>query len=373
MGDANKYWIDLNGVIGLQQKLLNVINTDAAPGDAAVVGEINQTLAGVANSLQTANSSINPTLTYQQEVNDILQRENRRLTTRKNAIDVAYEGQKRMVSLTDSITAKNQAYNYMLFVLVLTLLAFVGIKFLHSFEQIPPTLLDILSIVIVSLGLIYCIYLYIDIQRRYNMNFNQITLAEPVKKTPDEIQKEMEKNIKAGNLYGLAKDTNTASGCQGSKCCPTDTTFNEKYSVCVPDKVPFDIPGLTVGTKDNYKYFAAVGANGDVTYEWRNALQSKPVGCDTRTSSQIAGNVPANGVANYDSIILGCKPVTSGFTTISGSSNVAKQQTLFQSSNVAKQQTLFQSSNVAKQQTLRGSSADAKPFSASEFADYSRV
>jgi hypothetical protein len=367
MGDANKYWIDLNGVIGLQQKLLNVIKTDAAPGDAAVVGEINQTLAGVANSLQTANSSINPTLTYQQEVNDILQRENRRLTTRKNAIDVAYEGQKRMVFLTDSITAKNQAYNYMLFVLVLTLLAFVGIKFLHSFEQIPPTLLDILSIVIISLGLIYCIYLYMDIQRRYNMNFNQITLAEPVKKTPEETQKDMEKNIKAGNLYGLTKSTNTASGCQGSKCCPTDTTFNEKYSVCVPDKVPFDTPGLTVATKDNYKYFAAVGANGDVTYEWRNASQAKPVGCDTRTSSQIAGNVPTNGLANYDSIILGCKPVTSGFTTMSGCSNVAKQQTLFQSSNV------HGSSNVAKQQTLFQSSADAKPFSASEFADYSRV
>jgi len=346
MGDANRYWNDLNGVIGLQQKLLNVIKTDAAPGDAAAVGEINQTLAGVATSLQTANSSIGPTLTYQQEVNDILQRENRRLSVRKDAVDKAYEGQKRMVSLTDSITAKNQAYNYMLFVLVLILFLFVGIKFLYSFEQIPSALLDILSIVIISLGLIYCIYLYMDIQRRYNMDFKQITLEEPVKKTPDEIQKDMEKNIKAGNLYGLAKNTNTASGCRGSACCPTGTKFNEKYNVCVPDMVPADKSTVNI---DNWKYFATVGTNGNITYEWRDATLAKPTGCDTRTSDQIAGNVPANGLANYDATILGCKPVTSGFTTMVGSSNVAKQQ------------------------TLHGSSADAKPFSADEFADYSRV
>ena len=333
MGDANRYWNDLNGVIGLQQKLLNAINTNAASGDAAVVGEINTKLADVAISLQTANSAIGPTLTYQQEVNDILQRENRRLSVRKDAVDKAYEGQKRMVSLTDSITAKNQAYNYILFVLVLTLFLFVGIKFLYSFEQIPSALLDILSIVIISLGFIYCIYLYMDIQRRYNMDFKQITLAEPVKKTPDEIQKDMENNIKSGNLYGLAKNTNTASGCRGSACCPTGTTFNEKYNVCVPDKVPFDTPTLTGATKDNWKYFATVGTNGNITYEWRDATLAKPAGCDTRTPTQISGNVPANGLANYDATILGCKPVTSGFTTISG----------------------------------------AKPFSANEFSDYSRV
>lgn len=364
MGDANRYWIDLSGVIGLQQRLLNVIRTDAAPDDAAVVGEINTKLADVAAALQTANSAIGPTLTYQQEVNDILQRENQRLSVRKDAIDKAYEGQKRMVSLTDSITAKNQAYNYMLFVLVLTLFLFVGIKFLYSFEQIPSALLDILSIVIISLGLIYCIYLYMDIKRRYNMDFKQITLAEPVKKTPDEIQKDMENNIKSGNLYGLAKNTNTASGCRGSACCPTGTTFNEKYNVCVPNVVPADKATTNIG---NWKYFATTGANGAVTYDWRDATLAKPTGCDTRTSAQISGSDPANGLSNYDATILGCKPVTSGFTTMFGSSNVAKQQTLFQSSNVAKQQTFFQSSNV------HGSSADAKPFSADEFADYGRV
>ena len=351
MGDANRYWNDLNGVIGLQQRLLNVIQTDAAPDDAAVVSDINTKLAEIATSLQTANSAIGPTLTYQQEVNDILQRENTRLSVRKDAIDKAYEGQKRMVSLTDSITAKNQAYNYMLFVLVLTLFLFVGIKFLYSFEQIPSALLDILSIVIISLGLIYCIYLYMDIQRRYNMNFNQITLAEPVKKTPDEIQKDMENNIKSGNLYGLAKNTNTASGCRGSACCPTGTTFNEKYNVCVPNVVPADKATINIG---NWRYFATTGANGDVTYEWRDATlrtTATPAGCDTRTSNSAS----ANGLSNYDATILGCKPVTSGFTTMVGSSNV------------------HGSSNVAKQQTLHGSSADAKPFSADEFADYGRV
>ncbi len=322
------YWIDLSGIIGLQKTLLTEIVNTPAGGDAAVVGQINAALGGIAGNLSAANSAIGPTLTYQQEVNDILQRENRRLTTRKDAIDKAYEGQKRMVSLTDSITAKNQAYNYILFILVLVLLAFVGIKFLYSFEVIPSTLLDILNIAVLSIGFIYCIYLYIDIQRRYNMDFNQITLAEPAKKTPEQIQKDMENNIKSGNLLGLIKNTNTASGCTGSACCPTGTTFNEKYNVCVPNVVPFGTSGVTDSNKNDWKYFATKDATtGDVTYTWKNAAAATPGGCGS--------------VDKYDATILGCKPTTSGFTTLSG--------------------------------TIQVSSADAKPFSATEFTDYSKV
>lgn len=318
------YWIDLSGIIGLQKTLLTDISRDPATGDDVAVSDVNAALGGIAGNLRAADSAIGPTLTYQQEVNDILQRENRRLTTRKDAIDKAYEGQKRMVSLTDSITAKNQAYNYILFILVLVLLAFVGIKFLYSFEVIPSTLLDILNIAVLSIGFIYCIYLYIDIQRRYNMDFNQITLAEPTKKTPEQIQKDMENNIKSGNLLGLAKNTNTASGCTGSACCPTGTTFNEKYNVCVPNVVPFGTSGVTDNNKNDWKYFATKDATtGDVTYTWKDAAAAS--GCGS--------------VANYDATILGCKPTTttSGFTTLSISS------------------------------------ADAKPFSATEFTDYSKV
>jgi hypothetical protein len=154
------------------------------------------------------------------------------------------------------------------------------------------------------------------------MDFNQITLEEPVKKTPEQIQRDTDANVKSGNLYGLAKGSNTASGCKGSACCPTGTTFNEKYNVCVPNMVPIDeAPTLTSGNKGNWKYFATTdSATGVVTYRWRDATLSttaNPAGCDTRTAGQVQTGVAPNGLSNYDSSILACK-VTSGFTTLSG-------------------------------------------------------
>lgn len=321
-----QYWIDLSGVINLQKSLLTQIQGSAANGDAAVVGDINTALSGIASNLSASDSAIGPTLTYQQEVKDILDRENARLTNRKNAIDKAYDGQKRMVALTDSVTAKNRAYNMILLVLVVVLLFVFLIKLVHSFELIPSILVDILIIIVVAIGLIICVYFYIDIKRRSNMDFNQITLAEPAKKTPDQIQKEAEQNAKSGNLGALVQNSNAASGCKGSACCPTGTTFNEKYNVCVPDMVPFGTAGVDNTNKGNYKFFAS-GPSGSVTYTWKDATAATPTGCGS--------------VNNYDPTILACKPTTSGFTTILG---------------------------AAEERDL-----GAKPFSATEYTEYSKV
>ena len=303
-------WNDLKNVVDLQKGLLTSIGTSANADDSNAVANINVSLSNLSGNLSAANSAIGPTLTYQQEVKAILDRENNRLATRKVAIDSAYDGQKRMVNLTDSITAKSKAYNYILFILVLTLVLFVLIKMLYSIEGIPQTLLDILSVVVISLGLVYCVYLYIDIKRRYNMDFNQITLAEPVKKTPAEIQKDQEKNAKAGDLYKLAKSANAASGCQGSACCPAGTTFNEINNICVADFVPANVATTNI---TNWKYFIKDNAWHDVTGN------VGLLGC----ANNIVG-ATNNGLANYDSVKLACKVIVSPFTTISGNFDLAK-------------------------------------------------
>ena len=305
MSQANEqYWIDLSGIIGLQKGLITNLGSNGliAEGSPAIntIADINTSLNNLSTNLQNANSAIGPTLTYQKEVKTILDRENARLTNRKIAIDSAYDGQKRMITLTNSITAKNQAYNFMLFIMVLTLFGFLLIKMLYSVEAIPSFLLDILSVAVISIGIIYCFYLYIDIKRRSNMDFNKVSLAEPDKKTPDQIAKEQQANVKTGNLLKIAN----VGICQGSACCPSDSTFNVKYKVCVANGVPASVSTTNI---DNYKYFA----NADKTYEWRDA------------------NATCNGLANYDSTILACKSAAS--------------------------------SNVA-----------AEPFSATEFAEYSK-
>ena len=289
-----KYWIDLSGIIGLQKRLITDLSSNGLikEGSPAVqtITDINTSLSGLSKNLTNANSSIRPTLTYQKEVKTILNRENARLTNRKIAIDAAYDGQKRMINLTNSITAKNQAYNYMLLIVVLTLFGFLLIKMLYSVEAIPSFLLDILSVAVISIGIIYCFYLFIDIKRRSNMDFNQVSLAEPANKTPHQITKEQQANVKSGNLLKI----NNVDNCQGSTCCPSDSTFNDKYKICVANGVPATT--VSNGTiPANYKYFA----NANKTYEWRDA------------------NAACKGLANYDSTILACKPVVSAFTTLS--------------------------------------------------------
>lgn len=330
-------WMDLKSIVDLQKKLLvNIrdIPSDGnlgSSGDAIAVANINKSLGTLSNNLDNATSAIGPTLTYQQEVRRILNRENARLVNKKRAVDSAYDGQKRMISLTNSTTAKNKAYNYILFIMVLILFLFVVIKHLYNIEGISHALLDISNVVVISLGLVYCLYLYSDIRRRYNMDFNQITLEEPIRKTPEQIQKDIDDNRKSGNLYALAKGSNSASGCQGSACCPNGSTFNEKYNICVPDMVPADKNGVTSANAQNWKYFATKNADGVITYEWRDVRSDAPVGCNTLG---LNGN---DGFSKYDASALSCKTTTSAFTTLSGNSG------------------------------------QAKPFSADEFVEYGRV
>lgn len=302
MSQANeKYWIDLNGIIGLQKKLITDLSSNGliAEGSPAVqtITDINASLRGLSKNLKDANSEIRPTLTYQREVKTILNRENARLTNRKIAIDSAYDGQKRMINLTNSITAKNQAYNYMLFIIVLTLFGFLLIKMLYSVEAIPSFILDISSVAVISIGIIYCVYLFIDIKRRSNMDFNQVSLAEPDKKSLDQIAKEQQANVKSGNLLKI----NNIDNCQGSTCCPSDSTFNDKYKICVANGVPASSISANA-VPANYKYFA----NADKTYAWRDA------------------NAECKGLANYDQTILACKPAPSTVSAFTTLSNVAE-------------------------------------------------
>ena len=85
------------------------------------------------------------------------------------------------------------------------------------------------------------------------------------------------------------------NGCVKEACCPQGSTFNDKFSICVPDLPPND--GIT---KTGFKYFVA-------SKSWEDPA--------TKCSS----------VTNYSFAELACTGNTvSGFTTISATSDIAK-------------------------------------------------
>ena len=163
-------------------------------------------------------------------IQNILDAEVSRLNGRKDAIDNAEEERKRIIKLTMSATERQQAYNNIYIVIVITLAIFVGVKLIYQFELVPDFILDILSALVISAGLIYCIILYSDIIRRTKMDFSQIDLGSPIVKSQIEIDKENADLIKSGSLAAIATKANEGK-CVGEACCST-TNWDSENSRC---------------------------------------------------------------------------------------------------------------------------------------------
>lgn len=289
---ATNSYIDLKNLIGLQR---DFIGSAGAAGnvDAAALSTLDLGLRRLSTGLETAGQSIGPTLTYQTDVQNILEREKGRLEAKKSTIDAAYQGQKRMVDLTNSATKKTQAYNLILVVAVITFLVVLGIKQIYDNGIIPNTVLDIMNIAILSAGMIYCIVLYMDASRRSNMDFDQIALDSPPQKSQAEIDADRANRLASGELSSATSSAN--AGCAGAECCPAGSTFNEYYKICVPDIAPL---GSVSEAKAFYDDSSRVIA-------WRNPATATPAGC--------------GAVDKYDPLKLACKVAAQGFETMNTS------------------------------------------------------
>ena len=280
-------WFNLNSIVGLQKDLIKDLSGNTSP-DAQLA--INNTASKLSELSDTVNkSSVLPTLTYQDEVNTILVRENERLADRKRAIDAAEVGQKRMVDLTTNATHRNKALNKMYVVATIAILCYLGIRILINSGMVPEKITDILFIFLVTGTTILLINMYYDYDRRNNMDYNMIDLGEP---------KQLTGSAATGDAASKNLLESRFNGCVREACCTEASTFNDKYSICVPNLPPFDSPGITTDNFTKYKYFIA-------SKQWENA------------------ETKCGGVDKYSLAELACNQVA-GFTTISATSDYAK-------------------------------------------------
>ena len=287
-------YIDLQNLVGMQRQFIGSAGAAGANG-ATAISTLDTKLGELSTSLNSAGQSIGPTLTYQSEVKTILDREKSRLEAKKSTIDAAYQGQKRMVDLTNSNTKKNRAVNLILMILVITFLVVLGIKQIYDNGIIPNTVLDIMNIIILAVGIIYSFVLYADASNRSNMDFDQITLDQPPRKSQDELDAERANQLSSGQLSAATAGAN--AGCVGAECCPAGSTFNEYNRVCVPGK-PTTAAATDVAFYDTQTRVIS----------WRNPA--------TATTAAIPGCGSAD---NYDPLKLACKTTTQGFTTMTTS------------------------------------------------------
>jgi hypothetical protein len=167
---------------------------------------------------------------------DLLNGEVDRLNDRKVAIDEAEHERKRIVSFNISATERQKAYNNIYLVGVAVLIVVVVIKMIYQFDLVPDAILDILTAFAISAGLIYGLILYSDIIRRSNMDFSRINLEI----TPNKTETQKESDINSGNLSAVQGESSEGK-CIGAACCTADQTYNEVFSICVPNKVPIGV------------------------------------------------------------------------------------------------------------------------------------
>lgn len=241
---------DVPNIVNLQKSLITNLS-----GDNQAMNELALKVDGISDAVTTSNANILPTLTKQNDVDAVLEREKTRLLERKQAIDSAGVGQQRLIDLTRNATQRSRAINNIYIVGVVGLLLYLAVRFASGF--LPELISDVLLIVVVSVTLLMMLKMYADLQRRNNMDFDSISLGEPSKmvgKSTPGSSSDSEGSAGAGLI-----ESRIGGGCVKEACCPEGTTYNEKYAICIANEVPFsqkkDAAGDPVSAPSDWGYF----------------------------------------------------------------------------------------------------------------------
>jgi len=152
----------------------------------------------------------------------IITSEVNRLTSKATSIDNAIDQQRRVAGFNSSYMQKLAQYRNMIMWCVGAIVLCLGLQLLSQYVPIPAAVLNVMYIVIASIGVLYAIGIFIKIQSRNNMDFNQLELPPPGK-AKELTAGEKAKAANSGNLFGTM---DISSECKGAACCATPSSFN---------------------------------------------------------------------------------------------------------------------------------------------------
>lgn len=219
--------IDLNGALTIQKNYLVDLKSQSQNSRSTdPINNIQTNLQKLYDGYIGANQTTDGLLTQQNNVLNIVNTENQRLQDKKDSVDKILTGKKRAAELNNSARLRQNAYTNLLIIFIITLGLFIGIIILsRTFPFIPQSIFDILSIIVISIGIFTGMYLFLDIQTRSKINYDELDLPginKPV----------------AGNTVATSTDTGNLldliniNGCVGSDCCGPNTTWDQGNSKC---------------------------------------------------------------------------------------------------------------------------------------------
>jgi hypothetical protein len=175
-------------------------------------------LAGIMNG----NPSI---ITKQQEMSKIVNDESKRLETKQQSIASAVTSQNRLITLNENYSKRFTEYIKMIVALAVGL-AIIAILIII---KVPSGLITMSAIIIGSLVLIYCTYVYADISSRDNIYFDELNMNS------FSLPANAATRDSSGNIINLLDTLNPLS-CFGSSCCAVGTIWDATSQLC--QKIP---------------------------------------------------------------------------------------------------------------------------------------
>lgn len=225
-------FFDLTGVFQAQKNhvsnLPNRPDTDTSVSSS--LDAVQSNLDNLYQDFKNASGSSSAVLDHQTQMDNVVSTELERLNKKKENVDLAIEGQKRMVNLNDSYRKKYSYYVKVVILIIVFLSIFVLLNILSSyFPFIPSYVFDIFYFIL-AVTLVFTIYfIYLDIIWRDNMNFDELSFNPPNITDPNVVAQQQRQASKLGNLL----DTINIVGCVGEKCCdPATSIWDSGNLVC---------------------------------------------------------------------------------------------------------------------------------------------
>ena len=225
----------MSGAIGdiEQQRLLDIQNTVYSGNSAGItpILQLQGYLDTIDSDIVDSQSAVT-SLAYQSETKKILNHELGRLTQKKNSVDDAYAGTKRMVQLNQNYQKRYWDYTKIIVVWVVVLVSYLAFKMIETyFPVVPPVLFDILMVIFVVLAILYTIYIYSTLQQYDLANYGKLNLGRPtVAPTPDPTA-----TPSPGSGDGKGGSNYLQSSYDGQGYCGSGTKWSALGGYCRPD------------------------------------------------------------------------------------------------------------------------------------------
>ena len=164
-------------------------------------------------------------LDHQNQMYNIIQKEQQRLAQKKVGIDNAYNTQQRLIQLNESYREKNMQYITILLIIIISIAIYLALLMISRYLPfVPAGIINLLTALLFSISFIIICVIIANVNKRDPMNFQKLLFVPPQTQT--------------GNVYGSVSGNVAMPGfnlypCIGSTCCGNGTTWNDTYGNCV--------------------------------------------------------------------------------------------------------------------------------------------